>query len=684
MSMKVYYYNRDTGRRYDLTAVTAKVEISGSVENLFRSANVKIIERQNVKYINGERMRIYADNKIVFDGRIFRTTNDAKDGVTLLCHDNAYYFKQFMANAIYRPVGQVGNEKGVRLSDMVRRLARKANIRTGNIKTTTYEHGDINYAGESMQTILQGLIGLERQRTGRRYYLAMRGTTLDLREYGGIDGITVDNRTVFEASSTTDSTNIYTQIRAYGKFSEDEKGLNGKPVGVTELSSSKYKGPDSTGYQSGFRARLKNCDQWDDAFIKIGNQNGVDPLMLKIITMMESSGNPSLTSTDGNGSLGLTQITPGNVGTYVNPARLFEPEYNLDMACKILKGNDKLGAIKRRPSVPSVKNMAHVWNGWVPSQGEDESPYANTFAIIYAGFGGDPNMRFDMKSNTANPVEDKNTPVLTDPFDVPASNKELLDRFGVIEKIVTLSVDSKEELGVKVKALAEELREEKTTTIECIGHPYGISGRRVQFKDNPVASGLWYIHSDTHIFDASGHVMRLELTKYNETPEPEVPVFPPESEEERPDPTANSNPDGGTGSFIRPAAGTVSQRWGPASGANGYTFHNGVDIANAVGTEVKASDGGIIKKVETSTRGYGNAIRIVHAINQKRWTTVYAHLSKINVKVGQFVKQGDVIGLMGSTGNSTGSHLHFEIHNGEYMYDAHSAGNTVDPLKYFS
>lgn len=681
MKVRVYYYSRDASRRYDLTSVTSRAEVFGTVDSLYRSARVQIIDRQSVKYTVGERIRIYGDGKIIFDGRVFQLTNDAQTGVSLTCHDNAYYFRLSMANAIYRPVGQVGNEKGVKLSDMVRRLARRANIRTGYIKTTTYEHGDINYAAESMQTILQGLLGLERERTGKKYYLSMRGSTLDLRERGGVEGITVDNRTMFQASATVDASNIATRIRAYGKFEEDTQGLAGKPTATTALSSSNYKGPDSTSYQSGFRSRLKNTDQWDDIIMKVANKQAVDPLMLKIIVMMESSGNPSLTSSDGAGSMGLTQITPGNVDTYVKASRLFEPEYNLEKACAIMRGS-KYDVMKRQGYAPSVKNMAHLWNGWVPSQGEDDSPYANTFATIYKGFGGDPNARFDRKSDYKAPQASEDKPIL-DPYDIEAPNKELEKRFGVIEKIVTLTANSKQDLALQAQQLAKELREDKTVSIECVGHPYGISGRRVKFKDNPVASGLWYIHSDNHIFDQNGYTMRLELTKYDETPEPEVPVFPKETADERPDPLANNNPDGGTGEFVRPAAGRISQRWGKASGQFGYTFHNGVDIANAVGTDVVASDNGLVT-VARNKGAYGKHVMIVHVINNKRWTTVYAHLNDINVQAGQFVKQGQVIGKMGSTGNSTGSHLHFEIHNGEYVYNGHAPVNTVDPLDYFS
>ena len=681
MNVNVYYYNRETKKRYNITSVTARVEVFGSVEQLYRSARIEIVDRQGVKYYNGERVRIHSEGKVIFDGRVFRVDNNATTGVTLMCFDNAYYFKKFETNAVYRPVGQAGNEKGVKLSDMVKRLARRANIKTGYIKPTTYEHGNINFAAESMQTILQGLIGLERERTGRRYYILMRGSELELRERGGVDGIFLNNSTMFDATATVDASDITTRIRAYGKFEEDVQGTTAGPTVITQLTSSNYKGPDSTNYQSGFRSRLQNTDRWDDLIVQVGNRNGVDPLMLKIIVMMESGGDPNAVSSDGAGSMGLTQITPGNVGIYVDTKQLFDPGYNLEMCCKILQGNEKLGAVKRRGYSPSVKNMAHVWNGWSLSQGENDSPYANTFATVYAGFGGDPNARFDRKSDYKQ--ANSETKVNLDAFDIEVPNKELEKRFGVIEQIVTLTADSNTDLALKAKALASQLREQKTVTVDCVGHPSGIAGRRVQFQDNPVASGIWYIHSDTHIFEPSGYTMRLELTKYDETPAPEVPVYPKEDASERPNVAENNNPDGGTGTFIRPAAGRITQKWGPASGANGYKYHNGVDIANSAGTPVTASDGGFV--ITSTNRGaYGNYIIIKHVINNKVWNTLYAHLSERKVKVGQFVKQGDLIGLMGSTGNSTGPHLHFSIHNGAYQYDSNGPANSVDPLEYFS
>jgi len=91
--------------------------------------------------------------------------------------------------------------------------------------------------------------------------------------------------------------------------------------------------------------------------------------------------------------------------------------------------------------------------------------------------------------------------------------------------------------------------------------------------------------------------------------------------------------------------------------------HPGVDVAAGLGAAVYASDTGVVVFAGVSTRGYGNLIIIDHG---NGWQTAYAHLSQINVACGQGVFQGNLIGLSGSTGNSTGAHLHFEMRNDQY------------------
>ena len=122
-------------------------------------------------------------------------------------------------------------------------------------------------------------------------------------------------------------------------------------------------------------------------------------------------------------------------------------------------------------------------------------------------------------------------------------------------------------------------------------------------------------------------------------------------------------------SFINPIKGIVSSKFGSRESeyqkVTGY--HTGVDIAAEEETIIKASMEGIVEFV-SSEGDYGNHIKI----RSNNVSTLYAHCSKIFVKEGQIVGQGQEIGTVGNTGNSTGPHLHFEIRIDDRF---------VDPLK---
>lgn len=87
-------------------------------------------------------------------------------------------------------------------------------------------------------------------------------------------------------------------------------------------------------------------------------------------------------------------------------------------------------------------------------------------------------------------------------------------------------------------------------------------------------------------------------------------------------------------------------------------MHWGMDFVALRGTPVYASGNGVIKRADNKSAGYGKHIRIDHGYG---YISLYAHLSKYNVKRGQHVKRGDIIGFVGSTGRSKGPHLHYEI-----------------------
>ncbi|MBR6025903.1 MAG: M23 family metallopeptidase, partial [Firmicutes bacterium] len=93
----------------------------------------------------------------------------------------------------------------------------------------------------------------------------------------------------------------------------------------------------------------------------------------------------------------------------------------------------------------------------------------------------------------------------------------------------------------------------------------------------------------------------------------------------------------------------VGWRWGRQ--------HKGIDLANSTGTKIYAADGGVVTFAGWEN-GYGYVVKIDHG---GLYETVYAHCSKIIVSQGEKVYQGQNIALVGSTGNSTGPHLHFEI-----------------------
>jgi murein DD-endopeptidase MepM/ murein hydrolase activator NlpD len=99
-------------------------------------------------------------------------------------------------------------------------------------------------------------------------------------------------------------------------------------------------------------------------------------------------------------------------------------------------------------------------------------------------------------------------------------------------------------------------------------------------------------------------------------------------------------------------------------------YHSGIDLAANRGTPVRASGKGKVVFAAYSQGGYGNMVKIDHGFG---FFTIYAHLNKIGVEKGSTVTRGQVIGQVGSTGRSTGPHLHYEVHRN---------GKPVNPLKY--
>lgn len=135
--------------------------------------------------------------------------------------------------------------------------------------------------------------------------------------------------------------------------------------------------------------------------------------------------------------------------------------------------------------------------------------------------------------------------------------------------------------------------------------------------------------------------------------------------------SGGSSSSGSSAQFIRPVSGSISSAYGyrvhPITGK--YTFHTGVDFRASSGTPIKACAGGTVT-VASYTAVWGNYVTINHG---NGFSTLYAHMTHYAVSYGQTVSQGQVIGYVGSTGYSTGSHLHLSMY-----YN----GSTVNPMSY--
>jgi murein DD-endopeptidase MepM/ murein hydrolase activator NlpD len=143
---------------------------------------------------------------------------------------------------------------------------------------------------------------------------------------------------------------------------------------------------------------------------------------------------------------------------------------------------------------------------------------------------------------------------------------------------------------------------------------------------------------------------------------------------------ASARPDGDLDAYLQfqdsqlalepPAWGTITDGFGPRWGR----LHAGVDIGILQSLDVRAAAAGKVAEAgwRTGYAGYGQIVRVDLGGG---YSTLYAHLSRIDVKVGKWISPGDHIGLAGCTGSCTGTHLHFELHE---------RGRPVDPMPFMA
>jgi len=139
------------------------------------------------------------------------------------------------------------------------------------------------------------------------------------------------------------------------------------------------------------------------------------------------------------------------------------------------------------------------------------------------------------------------------------------------------------------------------------------------------------------------------------------------------DPLPEPTPTGTTGnaatSFRWPVKGRVIQGFGPKSSGG---QNDGINVAVPEGTPIKAAEDGVVAYAGSELKGYGNLVLVRHS---NGFVTAYAHASELNVKKGETIKRGQVIGKAGATGNVTSPQLHFEVRRG---------ATPVDPSQYLT
>lgn len=199
----------------------------------------------------------------------------------------------------------------------------------------------------------------------------------------------------------------------------------------------------------------------------------------------------------------------------------------------------------------------------------------------------------------------------------------------------TILEDSKEKYYVSSKQEAEDivnkLKEKKSRNIEKIAYTQVHSTELKDFSDTDTVVNDLYVKP---VVVASSAYSTYSGQKIISTAKPSAEVL-------------------GIG-LIKPVSGIITSRFGTRSSGN----HKGLDIATSAGTTIAAAAGGTVTFSGWDSYGLGNCVKISHGNGV---VTVYGHCSKLYVKKGDTVSSGEAIAAVGSTGNSTGPHLHLEI-----------------------
>ncbi len=288
------------------------------------------------------------------------------------------------------------------------------------------------------------------------------------------------------------------------------------------------------------------------------------------------------------------------------------------------------------------------------------------------------------------------------------SFNDFINRVSAVSTFVQADRDIMKEHEADIKLLEDNKVEVKSLLAQQEEQLKELDRLEIQLQEqikeqNKVMSQLkaeeQKMHDELHALEDVGELLaaqekaiQMEINAWNQR-QKELEEQRKKAEEERkkaeaagntPPPAATAPPAVNNGGFIKPTTGRLTSGFGVRWGK----MHFGIDIGKGGRPGnipiYAAADGTITRsRLESS---YGNVIMITHYINGRQMTTVYAHLQERFVGQYDRVQQGDLIGYMGNTGDSTGPHLHFEIYDGPYSPTQYSGGhsNAVNPLNYVS
>lgn len=259
------------------------------------------------------------------------------------------------------------------------------------------------------------------------------------------------------------------------------------------------------------------------------------------------------------------------------------------------------------------------------------------------------------------------------------SFSEMLNRISMVEEIAKSDQRMMEEirtLASDVLSAKETLAAEKVTVeekkTELAAAEEALEAKRTESEKllDELIANAELLDADMEKYDAMKNELAEEIAQkekeYNEKVEAERRAQ--EEANKNNGGSSGGGSGGGTtsdGSFLYPlprscgswCTSPYGYRYHPISGT--YTFHSGVDLAAAGGTPIYASKSGTVTTAAYAKYSWGNYVVINHGDG---YSTLYAHMRYYAVSVGEYVNQGDVIGYVGTTGNSTGNHLHFNVY----------------------